>query len=109
MNTKILDSVSEQIQYLKGFIRAIFSGPLAATELGKSKTFEDEERLIGSLNDEQWWVRYRAGEALVRLESMTEEKLVRPHESLISPKAQEIQAPILATFRARRAPIAVRP
>ena len=81
----------------------------AATALGKLGTADDEERLIDMFNDEQWWVRYRAGEALVSLESMTEEKLMHLQESLISPDAHEILAPILAKFRARRSPIAVRP
>lgn len=81
----------------------------AATALGKLGTVEDEDRLIDLFNDEQWWVRYRAGEALVSLESMTEEKLMKLQESLTSPEAHEILAPILAKFRARRAPIAVRP
>lgn len=81
----------------------------AATALGKLGTVEDEDRLIALFNDDQWWVRYRAGEALVSLESMTEEKLLKLQESLTSPDAHEILAPILAKFRARRAPIAVRP
>lgn len=81
----------------------------AATALGKLGTVEDEERLIDLFNDEQWWVRYRAGEALVSLESMTEEKLLMLQESLTTPEAHEILAPILAKFRARRSPIAVRP
>jgi hypothetical protein len=81
----------------------------AATALGKLGTVEDEERLIALFHDDQWWVRYRAGEALVSLESMTEEKLLRLQESLASPDAQEILAPILAKFRARRSPIAVSP
>jgi HEAT repeat protein len=81
----------------------------AATALGKLGTVEDEERLIGLFNDDHWWVRYRAGEALVSLESMTEEKLMQLQESLLSPDAHEILAPILAKFRARRSPIAVRP
>ncbi len=46
---------------------------------------------------------------MVSLESMTEEKLLKLQESLTSPDAHEILAPILAKFRARRAPIAVRP
>lgn len=81
----------------------------AATAIGKLGTIEDEDRLIGLFNDEQWWVRYRAGEALVSLESMTEEKLMSLQESLTSPEAHEILAPILAKFRARRSPIAIRP
>jgi HEAT repeat protein len=81
----------------------------AATALGKLGTAEDEERLIALFGDEQWWVRYRAGEALASLDSMTEDKLVRLQESLMTPEAQEILAPVLAKFRARRSPIAVRP
>jgi HEAT repeat protein len=81
----------------------------AATALGKLGTVEDEERLIALFTDDQWWVRYRAGEALMSLESMTEEKLMTLQESLPSPEAQEILAPILAKFRTRRSPIALRP
>lgn len=81
----------------------------AATALGKLGTVDDEERLIDLFSDEQWWVRYRAGEALVSLESMTEEKLMRLQESFTSPDAHEILAPIMAKFRTRRSPIAVRP
>jgi HEAT repeat protein len=81
----------------------------AATALGKLGTVEDEERLIALFGDEQWWVRYRAGEALASLDSMTEDKLVRLQASLETPEGQEILAPVLAKFRARRSPIAVRP
>lgn len=81
----------------------------AATALGKLGTVEDEERLIGLFSDEQWWVRFRAGEALVSLESMTQEKLLMLQESFTTPEAHEILAPILAKFRARRSPIALKP
>lgn len=81
----------------------------AATALGKLGTAEDEERLIALFDDEQWWVRYRAGEALASLHSMTEDKLMMLQESLATPEAQEILAPVLAKYRARRSPIAVRP
>jgi HEAT repeat protein len=81
----------------------------AATALGKVGTQDDEARLIALLNDEHWWVRYRAGEALASLKSMTENTLERLQETLLTPEAQEILAPILAKFRARRSPIAVKP
>ena len=81
----------------------------AATALGKLGTIDDEGRLILLFDDKHWWVRYRAGEALVSLESMTEEKLLILQECLTTPEAHEILAPIPAKFRARRAPIAVRP
>ena len=76
----------------------------AATALGKLGAQEDEARLIALFTDEQWWVRYRAGEALASLDSMTEEKLELLQETLTTPEAQEILAPVLAKFRARHAP-----
>ena len=74
----------------------------AATALGKLGTQEDEARLIALFDDEQWWVRYRAGEALASLKSMTENTLERLQETLLTPEAQEILAPVLAKFRARQ-------
>jgi hypothetical protein len=76
----------------------------AATALGKLGTRDDEGRLIALFDDEQWWVRYRAGEALASLTSMTEEKLELLQATLPTPEAQEILAPMLAKFRARHAP-----
>ncbi len=75
----------------------------AATALGKLGTQDDEARLIALFNDEQWWVRYRAGEALASLPAMTEEKLELLQATLPTPEAQEILAPVLAKFRARQA------
>lgn len=89
-------------------IRAHLSNPAwyvrvqAATALGKLGTQEDEARLIALFDDEQWWVRYRAGEALASLKSMTENTLERLQETLLTPEAQEILAPVLAKFRARQ-------
>jgi HEAT repeat protein len=74
----------------------------AATALGKLGEPEDEARLIALFDDEQWWVRYRAGEALASLDSMTEEKLELLQETLLTPEAQEILAPVLAKFRIHR-------
>jgi HEAT repeat protein len=92
------------------FVRRHISHPAwyvrvqAATALGKLGTQDDEARLIALFEDEQWWVRYRAGEALASLRSMTEHKLELLQETLTTPEAQEILAPILAKFRARRSP-----
>ncbi|MDH4084963.1 MAG: HEAT repeat domain-containing protein [Nitrospira sp.] len=92
------------------FVRLHISHPAwyvrvqAATALGKLGTQNDEARLIALFEDEQWWVRYRAGEALASLRSMTEHKLELLQETLTTPEAQEILAPILAKFRARRSP-----
>ena len=43
----------------------------AATALGRMGTEEDEARLIALLADEEWWVRYRAAQALCSLPSVT--------------------------------------
>jgi hypothetical protein len=65
-------------------------------------TASDEARLTALLNDPEWWVRYRAGEALVNLRSMTAEKLEMLQATLPLPEAQEILATALAKFRQRR-------
>lgn len=89
------------------FIRRHLSHPAwyvrvqAAAALGKLGTHDDEARLIALFEDEHWWVRYRAGEALAGLSSMTEEKLEQLQETLVTPEAQEIVAPIIAKFRVR--------
>ncbi|MCP9471418.1 MAG: HEAT repeat domain-containing protein [Nitrospira sp.] len=74
----------------------------AVTALGKLGTVSDETRLTALLNDPEWWVRYRAGEALVNLRSMTEEKLEMLQATMPLPEAQEILATALAKFRRRR-------
>ncbi len=75
----------------------------AATALGKLGELEDEARLLALFDDEHWWVRYRAGEALATLNSMSEEKLEFLQETIITPEAQEILAPVLAKFRSLHA------
>lgn len=76
----------------------------AAAALGKAGMEEDEARLIALLDDEQWWVRYRAGEALTNLPSMTSEKLAYLQVNLATIESQEILAPLLAKFRAASSP-----
>jgi hypothetical protein len=50
----------------------------AATALGQLGTQEDEAELLALFNDEECLVRYRAGEALASLGSMTKEELLEP-------------------------------
>jgi HEAT repeat protein len=71
----------------------------AAIALGKAGTEEDEVHLVSLLDDVQWWVRYRAGEALLSLPSMTGEKLAALQTSLTTLESQEIVAPLVAKFR----------
>lgn len=46
-----------------------------ATGLGKFGVREDEEMLLRLLDDPEWWVRYRAAQALAEFPGMTEERL----------------------------------
>ncbi len=47
----------------------------AASALGRMGTDDDEKRLIHAAGDQEWWVRYRAAQALANLPSISEEKL----------------------------------
>jgi HEAT repeat protein len=100
-----LQIIRDHLSHLAWYVRV-----QAAAALGKVGTQDDETRLIALFTDEHWWVRYRAGEALASLPSMTEDKLELLQATLPTPEAQEILAPMLAKFRARHAsPSAHRP
>ena len=62
----------------------------AAAALGRMGTEEDQERLIRMLVDEQWWVRYRAAEALARLSFIGREKLQMIQAGQTDPRAKEV-------------------
>lgn len=47
----------------------------ATSCLGRIGTFEDEARLVEAAADLEWWVRYRAAQALANLPFITEERL----------------------------------
>ncbi|MEW6329869.1 MAG: HEAT repeat domain-containing protein [Pseudomonadota bacterium] len=47
----------------------------AATCLGKTGMKEDEEQLVALLNDAEWWVRYRAAQAIVNMPFSSVERI----------------------------------
>ncbi|MGH7231405.1 MAG: HEAT repeat domain-containing protein [Nitrospiraceae bacterium] len=67
----------------------------AAAALGRMGTEEDEDRLIDLLVDEQWWVRYRAAEALARLSFISRDQLVKIQDRQTDPRAKEVLRPFL--------------
>ncbi len=68
----------------------------AASALGKMGIEKDEPLLIGLLDDEHWWVRYRAAEALSNLPWMTPERLTRLCHTLTTVESQEHMLPFVA-------------
>lgn len=68
----------------------------AASALGKMGVEEDEPLLITLLDDEHWWVRYRAAEALSNLPWMTTERMTRLCDTLSSIESQEHLLPFIA-------------
>jgi hypothetical protein len=67
--------------------------------LGRLGHDEDIELLILSLNDLDWWVRYRAASALLIMPSMTEEKIADLAENLPNEFARDILRQVLAENR----------
>lgn len=67
--------------------------------LGRLGHDEDLELLIDSLNDLDWWVRYRAASALMIMPSMTEEKIADLAENLPNEFARDILRQVLAENR----------
>jgi len=68
----------------------------AATALGRIGEADDENRLVSLLSDGQWWVRYRAAQALVNLPSMRESKLAIIQAAQTNPFARDILAHVMA-------------
>lgn len=83
-------------------IRAHLSHPTwfvrlqAASALGKVGVEEDEARLIALLDDQHWWVCYRAAEALSNLPWMTTERMAELCNGLTTVEAQEHLLPFMA-------------
>jgi HEAT repeat protein len=68
----------------------------AAVALGRVGVAEDEGRLIPLLSDKQWWVRYRAGQALSRLPRMREPRLKVIQTEQSDPFARDMLAQVMA-------------
>lgn len=74
----------------------------AASALGKMGIEEDEPLLIGLLDDEHWWVRYRAAEALSNFPWMTPEKMARLCGGLTTIESQEHMLPFMAQSNVKK-------
>jgi HEAT repeat protein len=68
----------------------------AAAALGRLGEDGDEERLVPLLSDKEWWVRYRAAQALSRLPHMRPLKLKRIQAEQSNPFARDILTQVMA-------------
>jgi hypothetical protein len=71
----------------------------AASALGRIGTAEDEPALISLLSDQEWWVRYRAAQALLRLPFMNESRLTRIQTAQTNPFARDMLTHVMAEGR----------
>jgi hypothetical protein len=71
----------------------------AAAALGRIGEADDEKPLVALLSDRQWWVRYRAAQALAHLPSMGESKLKTIQATQTNPFARDILAQVMAEVR----------
>jgi len=68
----------------------------AAVTLGRLGEDDDEERLVPLLSDRDWWVRYRAAQALSLLPHMREPKLKTIQAAQSDPFARDMLAQVMA-------------
>jgi HEAT repeat protein len=68
----------------------------AAVTLGRLGEDDDEERLVPLLSDREWWVRYRAAQALSLLPHMREPKLKTIQAAQSDPFARDILTQVMA-------------
>ena len=68
----------------------------AAVTLGRLGVAGDDDRLIGILADAQWWVRYRAAQALLKMPFIGSEGLKRIREAQTDHYARDIIQHVLA-------------
>jgi HEAT repeat protein len=68
----------------------------AAAALGRIGEAHDEELLVPLLSDTEWWVRYRAAQALSRLPHMREPKLKTIQAAQANPFARDILTQVMA-------------
>ncbi len=67
--------------------------------LGRIGHAEDTKLLLDSLNDMDWWVRYRSASALLQMPSMSEKKIEKLAETLPNEFARDILRQVLAEKR----------
>ncbi len=71
----------------------------AAACLGRIGTREDEEKLVALLADPEWWVRYRAAQAIVDLSSSSMQRIHKLKEGLEDRYARDILEQVIAEKR----------
>lgn len=71
----------------------------AVNALGRVGNHDDAKRLIMLLKDEHWWVRYRAAQALLKLEGASRDVVDRILQEHSEPSTQEILHHVLAEQR----------
>lgn len=76
----------------------------AASTLGRLGEPGDEKLLLGMLADEQWWVRYRTAQSLIKLPSMGEAGLRELQATHTDKFARDIVDQVLAEHREIGAP-----
>jgi len=73
----------------------------AAAALGRLGKDDDEERLVSLLCDREWWVRYRAAQALSRLPHMRKPKLKAIQAAQSNLFARDILTQVMAEVQSR--------
>ncbi len=68
----------------------------AVVTLGRLGVPGDEQHLIAILSDEQWWVRYRAAQALTHLSFIAREDMLRIEQAQTDKYARDIIEHVLA-------------
>lgn len=93
-NEKDLKLVRRYLVHPRWHIRAH-----AAACLGKIGTKEDGEKLVTLLTDPEWWVRYRAAQAIVGLPSFSIGRIHKLKEGLDDRYARDILEQVIAEKR----------
>lgn len=87
----VIDIVRRYVEYPRWHVRVN-----TAHALGNIGTKEDVVYLKKLLNDKQWWVRYRAAQALVKLPFLNDDTIRNIQKEFENPKAQQILEQALA-------------
>lgn len=84
-NPADLDVVRSHVAHSSWFVRVA-----VAHALGRIGRQEDVEALLKLLGDREWWVRYRAAQALISLPFLGKKELAAIAENLTDPFARDI-------------------
>ncbi len=93
-DAKDLKLVRHYLMHARWHVRAH-----AAACLGRIGTGEDEDKLVALLADPEWWVRYRAAQAIVDLSSSNMQRIHKLKDGLDDRYAKDILEQALAEKR----------